>query len=548
MEEALEMNVMRRFCVGDCLRRSALRYPKREALIYSFKGKITHRLTYDELNKATNRFANALAELGIKKGDRIAIMSHNCAQFNIFEWALAKMGAWVTPLNFDLRGREITDIINHAQPIAFFVEDSLIDHVKELQNDMPSIKYYGMINLIGERALPQGWLDFAQLCSEKYSDEEPFIEINGDNVLTLMYTSGTEALPKGVLNTHGNWYSSFMVPPVDIHIMSDDTIIVSIPLYHVAAIYLTLAAQTLGARLIMHYEPDPQEILQLIQGEKINFIVYPPTVFVNILKLPVPNIEEFVRKTFASVNKAVIFGAPLPEAYMRRLMELLPNVYWMNYYGQSELTPLGTTLRHPDMLRKYKEAAERFGSAEPIGQPHLTVEMKIFDDNDNEVSPGTLGEMVVRSPSVMAGYYKEEEKTKQTLRGGWHHTGDLAIMDEEGYFYFADRKKDIVKTGGENVSTVEVETVIFDHPKVVDATVVGLPHPKWVEGVTAFVVPKSGESITEEEIIEFCKERLAGYKVPKKVVVAGEVPKNPSGKVLKKDLRKQFQDLFRGEE
>jgi len=231
---------------------------------------------------------------------------------------------------------------------------------------------------------------------------------------------------------------------------------------------------------------------------------------------------------------------------MRRLVEILPNVYWMNYYGQSELTPLGAVLQHPDVLRKFKESEERFGGAEPIGPPHTMVEMKVVDENVNEVPPGTVGEMVARSPSVMLGYYKEPKKTREIFKGGWLHTGDLAIMDEEHYFYFVDRKKDVVKSGGENVSTVEVESLIFDHPKVADATIVGLPHPRWIEAVTAFVVPKPGESITEEEIIQFCKQNLAGYKVPKKVVVLNEIPKNPSGKVLKKDIRNQFKDLYQG--
>jgi fatty-acyl-CoA synthase len=173
--------------------------------------------------------------------------------------------------------------------------------------------------------------------------------------------------------------------------------------------------------------------------------------------------------------------------------------------------------------------------------------MKVFDENDNEVPPGTIGELVMRSPSVMLGYYKEPKKTAEVFRNGWLHTGDLGIMDEEGYFYFVDRKKDIVKTGAENVSTVEVEGVIFRHPKVAEATVVGLPHAKWVEAVTAFVVPKPNQTLTEEEIIQYCKENLAGYKVPKKVIILDTLPKNPSGKILKKVLRKEFQGAYEGE-
>ena len=546
MEKALESHVMRRMCVGDLLRRSVQKFAKKEALVYSYKGTITTRLTFEEMNQKVNRFASALTELEIKKGDRVAIISHNCPQFAIYLYALAKTGAWVTPLNFALRGKEITELINHAEPVAFIVEDELADDVTKLQHDMPSVKHYIMINLAGKKQLPERWLDFDQLCSEKYSDDEPYFEVVGDDVLTLMYTSGTEAMPKGVMNTHANWHSSIMSGVIDLHLLAEDTIINSIPLYHVAGVNLLIGSLSGGTRVIMHHEPSPAEILQLVQNEKVTFLVYPPTVFTNILKLPIPNIEEFMRKSFSSVRIAILFGAPIAGASMRRLVEILPNVYWMNYYGQSELTPLGTTLQHPDVLRKFKESEERFGGAEPIGPPHTMVEMKVVDENVNEVPPGTVGEMVARSPSVMLGYYKEPKKTREIFKGGWLHTGDLAIMDEEHYFYFVDRKKDVVKSGGENVSTVEVESLIFNHPKVADATIVGLPHPRWIEAVTAFVVPKPGESITEEEIIQFCKQNLAGYKVPKKVVVLNEIPKNPSGKVLKKDIRNQFKDLYQG--
>ena len=545
MEKALESHVMRRMCVGDLLRRSAQKSAKKEALVYSYKGTITTRLTFKEMNQKVNRFANALTKLGIKKGDRVAIISHNCPQYAIYLYALAKTGAWVTPLNFALRGKEITELINHAEPVAFIVEDELADNVTKLQQDMPSVKHYIMINLAGKKQLPERWLDFDQLCSEKYSDDEPYFEVNGDDVMTLMYTSGTEAMPKGVMNTHANWHSTIMSGVIDLHLLAGDTIINSIPLYHVAGVNLLIGSLSVGTRVIMHHEPSPAEILQLVQNEKVTFLVYPPTVFTNILKLPIPNIEEFMRKSFSSVRIAVLFGAPIAGASMRRLVEILPNVYWMNYYGQSELTPLGAILQHPDVLRKFKESEERFGGAEPIGPPHTMVEMKVVDENNNDVPPGTVGEMVARSPSVMLGYYKEPKKTREIFKGGWLHTGDLAIMDEEHYFYFVDRKKDIVKSGGENVSTVEVESLIFDHPKVADAAIVGLPHPRWIEAVTAFVVPKPGESITEEEIIQFCKKNLAGYKVPKKVVVLDELPKNPTGKVLKKDIRNQFKDLYK---
>jgi len=295
-----------------------------------------------------------------------------------------------------------------------------------------------------------------------------------------------------------------------------------------------------GAKGVMHYVVDPNALLEDVPKEKITFLLYPPTLYVGLLQLPVPNVDEFLSKTFSTVKKCLSFGANMPEVIARRWMEkILPDAYWMNYYGQSELTPLGTTLQHKDILRSYEKS--EYG--EPIGKPHMTIEMRVVDDKDNDVPIGDVGEIAVRSPSVMLGYYKMDEKTNETFKTGWHHTGDLARIDEEGNYYFVDRKKDIVKSGGENVSTYEVEGTIFNHPKVADVAVIGLPDPYWGEAVTAVVVPKSGDTIEEDEIIKFCKENLAGYKVPKHVFVTKEVPKNPSGKILKKDLRERYKKV-----
>ncbi|MDY6935517.1 MAG: AMP-binding protein [Spirochaetota bacterium] len=544
MDDKLNTNLMRRVCIGDMIRKRVINEPQKEVIVFSYKGKIIRRLTIEELNREANRFANAIMELGVKKGDRVAIFSHNCVQYVDLLIALSKMGGWITPINFALKSREILPIVNHSETVMLVVEDELADTIMEVVGEMHSVKHKVMINLSGNRSIPEGWLDFDELCSEKYSDDEPMVEINDNDVLTLMYTSGTEAMPKGVLNSHLNWFSSIMNFCMDFGRWSppEGIQLGAIPLFHVAghlAIFLTLVQ---GDKFVLLYTPDPSEVMQIIKSEKINSIGLPPTVFVNMLNMP--DGEKLMKELFGTVRSCTIFGSPIPEATMRRIMEILPEVYWQNYYGQSELTPLGTTLKSPDLLRKFGEAEERFDGAEPIGQSHAVVEMRVVDDDDNEVPPGTVGEMVVRSPTTMLGYYKEEEKTRETFRGGWHHTGDLAIMDEERYYYFVDRKKDIIKTGAENVSSIEVENWVAKHPKVAECTAVGLIHERWGEAVTIFVSPKPGDSLSEDEIIQHCKQGLAGYKVPKKVVVLDELPKNPSGKILKKNLRKEYSGIY----
>jgi fatty-acyl-CoA synthase len=481
-------------------------------------------------------------DLGIQKGDRVAILSRNCPQYLIYLYALGKMGAWITPMNFMLRGKEITQLIDHAEAKVFIVEDQMAEHVASLQGDMPTVKYYSMINLAKEKPLPKGWIDFDDLCSEKYSDREPSVEIDGNDVYSLMYTSGTEAMPKGVMNTHLNWHSTVFTLMAGIGMRSTDVFLQSLPFFHTIQV-LSHVAIGAGAKIVTHYEPTPQEILRLISGEKVTFFAFPPTIFVNLSQLGLP--KEKLRAMFPDVRKIATFGAMAPEILFKDWMDILPQVYWINYYGQSELTPLGAMIQHDDILRKYQTLREKgFAGLEPIGQPHYTVEMKVVDENDKAVPPWTSGEMVTRSPSVMLGYYKEEEKTNSTFSGGWHHTGDYAMMDEEGYLYFVDRKKDVIKTGGENVSSVEIEAAIFGHPKVAECAVLGLPHPRWMEGVTAFVVPKPNEHISEEEILKFCKEKLAGYKLPKKVIIIEKIPMNPSGKILKKDLRKKYSNIY----
>ena len=544
MNEALATHVMRRFCIGDIFRRVALNKPDKTAIVYRYQGEVRGQYTFGELNRKANRFANALLEMGIKKGDRVAIVSYNCVEFVIYMMALSKIGAWITPFNYALKGREIKTLVNHSEPKMLIVEDDLSDEITSLQNEMPSGLHYVMIRLKNDAPLPKGWIDFDHLCSEKYSDEEPYVMVNGEDVLTMMYTSGTEAMPKGVLNTHANWHACIMNSFIDFgsYIREDSVSLGVVPLFHVAGHSSLFSAITAGSTTIMLHRPDPSEVMKTFETYSITDANLAPTVLANLLQMP--DGDNLIRKLFGSLRMVNLYGSPTTDAMMEKIMGLLPDTAFQNYYGQSEITPLGTTLKSPDLLRKMREAGERFNGAEAIGQSHAMVEMKVVDENDNELPPGEVGEMVVRSPAIMKGYYNEAEKTAETFKNGWHHTGDLAVMDEERFYYFVDRKKDMVKSGAENVSSVEVEQWIAKHPQVAEVVVVGIPHPRWVEAVTAFVVPVTGGSVDGEEIVKYCKEGLAGYKVPKKTVVVEELPKLPSGKVLKRDLRSAYNSIY----
>lgn len=533
-----------RFCFGDVLVRTTARYPKKEAIAYSYQGKIIERLTYDQFNRRVNRCAHALMKRGLKKGDAIGIYSHNTVQFLVAMYACAKMGACLAPVNFTLKGQEIVDVMNIVHPVMFLAEDDLIDRILEVQKDLPGVKEWLMMNVTKQKPAPQGWLDFDdELCSNKYSEEEPRVHITGDDYVIMLFTSGTETLPKCAPNTHAGWYSSVLSGVVDHHWRPNDAILVAVPLYHLGADYISAAQITIGSRIVLQHLPDPREQLQLFENERINAFFGVPAMAFNWLQLPIPDHEKV--KALRFLEKGCLFGNILPENMSRYLMLLTPQCYWqLGYYGQTETSALGANLSHPDILRKYREAAEKWGGAEPVGLPHLVVDLKIFDDNDKEVPPGVVGEIVQRGPSIFPGYLGLEEKNREAFRNGWWHSGDLGLKDEEGYVYFVDRKKDMIKSGGENISTMEVEAAVFTNPKVADCAVTGLPHPRWGDSCTAFVVVKPGQTLTEEEVIETCKQNLAAFKVPKKVVFVKSIPKNPSGKTLKKDLRTEYKGIY----
>lgn len=522
-KESLERNILRRLNIGDIPKRSAAKYPDLTSLVF-----MGNKITFAELNRNCCRMARVFESLGAKKGDRISFITHNCLTY-IYSWLGAcKIGCVANPLNFQLKPKEIEYIINNAGSRFLFVEDLLVPQALEAAPDLKSVEKIGIIHVNApDTETPQGWLDLDALFAAESDDSEPLVETGDDDMCCLLYTSGTEAQPKGVMNTHKSFFNTLLSGVPDLNIRKGDTALLSIPLTHIAGKYLLLEFINLGCKLVLEYAPNPIEILELTQNEKVTCWVYPPTLY-QIL----PSMPGFEGYDLSSLRKCVSFGAVMPVPILEQWKKLLPGSEWRNYYGQTESGPLGSTLQPEDFERKI----------DTIGTPHTGVEIKIFDDSGNEVPVGEMGEIVMRGPSVMKGYYNLEEKTAETLRGGWLHTGDLGKFDEEGFLYFLDRKKDMIKTGGENVASKEVEDTLIKHEKVMQVAVVGLPDEYWIEKVAAVVVPYPGVEVTEEEIIAFAKENLAGYKCPKQVMIMSmdELPVLPSGKILKRELREQL--------
>ncbi|MEV6768550.1 acyl-CoA synthetase [Nocardia sp. NPDC051030] len=514
----------RRQALGDVLRRSAARLPDKTALVWRER-----RESFAELDAAVNRVAHSLADRGVAQGDRVAIYSHNCREFVLLYFALARLGAISVPINFMLTADEVAYILEHSGAIGVIAEDALAAEaeaaVKRLGDS--EIRVFGWIALGGLPA-GAGWEPVSEW--ETHADaSEPEVFVGDDDPIQLMYTSGTESRPKGATLSSRSLIAQYVSVVIDGRMSADDVEVHALPLYHCAQLHCFLTPDIyLGATSILLQGPDPATVLRTIETERATKLFCPPTVWLSLLRHP-----DFDTYDLSSLRKGYYGASIMPVEVLQELAARLPGVQLTNFYGQTELAPLATVLAPEDQLTKP-------GSA---GRPALNVETRVVDDDGVPVASGTVGEIVHRSPQAMLGYWNDPEKTAEAFRGGWFHSGDLGVFDTDGYLSIVDRKKDMIKTGGENVASREVEEVLYQHPEVSEAAVVGIPHPHWIEAVTAIIVPRNGTHPTAESVIAHCKQQLAGYKVPKYIAFADALPKNPSGKILKRELREQYLNL-----
>ena len=520
-------NRINRWVIGDMVRRSAYRYPDKPALIFGDRV-----LTYQQLEEATNRFANALLDMGLRKYDRVAILAHNTIHHVITWLGTAKAGGIYLAINYLLRGKDISYCINHSESRFFVVEDALFHLVEDVLSEMPGVEKFIWSNEGEGRPAPEGWLEFDEWY-EASSSEEPDVKIEILDPVQMTYTSGTESLPKGVILNHQSLLAEYMGCIVDGEYTTNDIQVHALPIYHCAQrdVFLTPGIW-MGMTNVLLPQAAPKPIMQSIQDHGATMFFAPPTVWIALLRDP-----DFDSFDLSSLKKAYYGASIMPVEVLKELMERLPGLRLYNYYGQTELSPYHTILKPEDALSK-------LGSA---GMGGLNMETVLMDDEGNIINkPGVPGEICGRGPHVMMFYFKDPEKTEEAMAYGWFHSGDVGVLDEDRYITVADRKKDMVKSGGENVSSREVEEVIYKDPRVSEVAVVGLPHEKWIEAVTAVVVPKAGEQIKEEEIIALCKKELAGFKVPKAVIFVDQLPKTPTGKILKRDLRQKYKEFYKG--
>jgi fatty-acyl-CoA synthase len=509
--------------LGDLLRRSAARHPDKTAVIAEDQAQ-----TFAQFNTSVNRLAYSLTLADVAAGDRLAVLSHNCWEYAVLTFAAAKLGVILVPINFMLSGREVGYILEHSGARHVIVEDALAAHAEEAlvaAEVAPGVR--GWIGLAGTAPGP-GWTAVRDWVAAGV-DVEPDVTVDDDDPVQLMYTSGTESRPKGAMLSSRSLIAQYVSCLVDGGMTTDDVELHALPMYHCAQLHCFFVPDVyLGATSIILPGPSPADVLAAIERHRVTKFFAPPTVWISLLRSP-----DFDRTDLRSLRKGYYGASAMPVEVLAEIQRRLPDLRLWNFYGQTELAPVATILK-PD------EQTTRAGSA---GRAVLNVETVLLDDDDKPVLPGVVGEIAHRSPQIVLGYWNDPDKTAEAFRGGWFHSGDLGVKTEDGYLSVVDRKKDMIKSGGENVASREVEEAIYLLDGVAEVAVFGIPHPRWIEAVVAAVLPKPGHALTVDDVERHCRQHLAGYKRPKYVVLVDTLPKNPSGKLLKRELREHFAPL-----
>jgi long-chain acyl-CoA synthetase len=514
-----EMGVLN---IVERVRQTALEQPTRTA--YHFLGSDT---SYGEFEQQVSQFASALQRLGVKKGDHVALILGNSPHFLVSLYATMRIGVTAIPVNPIYKQDEISYILRDGDVKAIIALDMLLSFVDIWVQEFPQIETYIVCDTtvdVGEKfnsltaaAKAKSNL-YSQLLASTSSSVNP-IKLDDEDIAVILYTSGTTGNPKGAMLSHRNLYSNARDVSNFFHITAEDRVIATLPVFHVFALTVVVNAPLFqGATVLIAPRFSPSEIYELAGSQKATVFAGVPTMF-NFLYQFEGNIENF-----SNIRLAISGGAPLPVQVLNDFEEKF-KVRVSEGYGLSEASPV-TCFNPLDRERK----------AGSIGTSIPNVENKVVDELGNEVPVGEVGELIVRGPNVMKGYYKMPEETAETIRDGWLYTGDLAKEDEEGYFYIVDRKKDMIIVGGYNVYPREVEEVLYSHPNVVEAAVVGFPDSNLGEVVYAYVVLKE-KSTTVKELQQFCADHVVKYKVPNVIEIVDELPKSSTGKILRKELK-----------
>ncbi|MFK4105175.1 long-chain fatty acid--CoA ligase [Streptomyces sp. NPDC019531] len=479
-----------------------------------------HHVTVRELHERVNRLAAGLAGLGVRRGDVVGLLLYNQPEFLELVYAAGRLGAVFLPLNYRLSEDEWQYILGHAQAKVLVTEPEFGPAADRMAAHLPDLEHRVQV---GGEAVSEPWTGYEELLARHPGARVEPVEVGPEDLQRLMYTSGTTARPKGVCITYGNVQAKNLAHIVHFGLTAADTTLVCGPLYHVGGLDMpALGVLYAGGRVVLQRKFDPVGALRAIEEHRVTNVWLAPAMVNAVLEVPDRDSYDTT-----SVRFVLGGGEKTPEPVLRRIMTAFPNAWFADAYGLTETVSGDTFLDREHALSK-------LGS---VGRPVPHTRVRIVDDTGAEVPAGELGEITLHGPKVFAGYWRDEKATAAALRDGWFHTGDIGHVDEEGFLYIDDRKKDMIVSGGENIATPEVERVLYEHPAVLEAAVVGLTHPRWGEVPRAFVVLRSGTDAGPEELREFCRARLAKFKVPARFDFVDELPRTPSGKVLKRTLR-----------
>jgi long-chain acyl-CoA synthetase len=509
---------------GDILKRNTNKFPAKTAIVSEGV-----RLTFREFNERVNRLANALLKKGLNKGDRIGALVHNCHQFMEIYFAAAKTGGIFCPYNNHLKQWELKDILDYSTPRFLFVDTDFGSMVSVLKPELAFVEQF-----IAIRPSDLPFMEDYEAFLSKGSSDEPAVKVLEDDVLSIIFTAGTTGKPKGAMRTHRHLIADAVASVIELRVEYDEKVLITFPMYHVACEDNIVRHSFMPNTFYIKREGsfDPAETLEYIAQEGITRCQMVPTMIHSLIQ--VPDVSKY---DLSSLKLILYAGSSMPVALLKKALAIFPCGF-AQLYGQTESGPFTTALKPEDHIMDGSE--KKFARLASSGKPVLNYEIRIVDEEDNDVPVGEVGEIVGRSEAMMKGYWQMPEETAKKLKNGWLHTGDLGRFDEDGYVYIVERKNDLIISGGVNVYPREIEEVLYQHPSVSEASVIGLPDEHWGEIVKAVIVLKAGAIATEDEIREFCGKRLAGFKKPKSVEFWKELPKSPQGKILKKEIRQAF--------
>ena len=520
--------------VKDILNVNAHKWPDKIGIMDRYKA-----YTFKQWNERACRLANALTDMGMQKGDRFVVLAYNCVEWMEIYAAAAKGGFICVPILFRLAPPEMEYIINHCEAKIFIIQGGkdhstgkgfpFIDMVNRMNNNIPLVEKY--ISFSTESATEEGFISYEEILS-KASPEEPAVKVDADDIWMILYTSGTTGKPKGVMKSHTNLVSQHFIMVYEHDFCFDDTNLLVMPCCHSHSIKYSFTTTLVGGS-VMAYNMvnfNPEDFLKTISDHNITFTSLVPTHYIMLLSLP-----DDIKKKYdlSRVRKLLISSAPARKDTKLGIMEMFPNTNLFEAYGSTE-AGIVTVLRPDEQLLKLGSCGR-----EVIGSDVI----RLYDEDGNIITePNVVGELYSRSPMVFEGYWKDPEKTAESMKGDYFSAGDMAFRDEDGYYFLVDRKENMIISGGENIFPKEVENIVGSHPSVRDVAVIGLPHEKWGEQVTAIIVLHEGQTSTPAEISNYCRDKIAGFKIPKNIIFIkdDEMPRSGTGKILHRVLREIY--------